>query len=43
MELNEKGNGEFTANLVFVPTPDGHIAFVIPDLSHVTLTGKLGQ
>ncbi len=39
----EKGNGDFTANLVFIPTLDGHIAFVVPDYSAVTLTGKLGK
>ncbi len=37
----EKGNGDFTANLVFIPTPDGHIYLVIPDYSAVALTGSL--
>lgn len=34
-----KGNGDFTASVIFVPTPDGHVAFVVPG-SQLTMTGK---
>lgn len=34
------GNGDFNASIKFVPTPDGHIYFVVPNLSHFTMTGK---
>ena len=34
------GGGEFTATLVFIPTPDqAHIAYIIPGASPITLTG----
>ncbi|MDD5038501.1 MAG: hypothetical protein PHN78_04210 [Dehalococcoidales bacterium] len=37
-----KGNGDFTANIVFIPSADGaHIAFIIPEYSVITLTGSL--
>ncbi len=35
-----QGAGTFTASLVFVPTPDGHIAFVDPYASSFVLTGQ---
>ena len=39
-----KGNGDFTATIVFVPSPDGaHIALIIPPSSPITLTGSLGN
>lgn len=33
------GNGDFTASVIFIPTPEGHVAYVLP-VSQVNLTGK---
>ena len=39
-----KGNGDFTASILFIPSPDGaHIAYIIPPSSPITLTGSLGN
>ena len=34
------GNGDFDAEIVFVPTLDGHVDTVFPAESPFTLTGK---
>jgi hypothetical protein len=34
-----KGNGNFTASVIFIPTADGHVAFVVPG-SQLSMSGK---
>lgn len=36
--VNGQGNGDFTAGVYFVPTPDGHVAFIVD--GGFVMTGK---